>query len=395
VWYNGAMTSSSHYDVIVIGLGAMGAASLYQLARVGKRVLGIDQFHPPHIHGSSHGETRITRLAIGEGTAYTPFAIRSHELWREFERETNERMLFPVGGLIIGDGHSPARFHNKSDFIGTTIAAANHYGISHEILSSSELRARFPQFAPGDEAFGYFEPGAGFLKPEVCIKVQIELAKKYGATLRCGERVKELRETAHGGIELSTNLNQYSGEQLVVTAGPWLKGLFPSKFSSLRVTRQILHWFPIKEQQELFVPGRCPVFIWSFGEAEGWIYGFPAIEGREGGVKVASESYGDLVDPDNVPRDVSPTETHSFYERHLSDRMPLLGASSLRSTTCLYTVTPTSDFLLGRLPQMPQCIVVSACSGHGFKHSAAVGETVAELVTKDSSRLSITPFLLL
>ncbi len=387
------MTSSSHYDVIVIGLGAMGSASLHQLARVGKRVLGIDQFHPPHIHGSSHGETRITRLAIGEGTAYTPFAIRSHELWREFERETNERMLFPVGGLIIGDRHSLGRFHNKSDFLGTTIAAANHYGNTHEILSSSDLRARFPQFAAGDEASAYFEPDAGYLKPEVCVKVQIELAKKHGATLRCGERVKELRETAHGGIELSTDVTRYSAEQLVVTAGPWLQSIFPSTFPSLRVTRQTLYWFPIKEQHELFAPGRCPVFIWSFGDTEGGIYGFPAIDGREGGIKVASESYGDLVDPDNVPRDVSPSETRDFYETHLSGRMPLLEASSLRSTTCLYTVTPTSDFLIGRLPQMPQCIVVSACSGHGFKHSAAVGETVAELVTRDSSQLSIAPFL--
>lgn len=386
------MTSSSQYDVIVIGLGAMGSASVYQLARAGKRVLGIDQFHPPHTHGSSHGETRITRLAIGEGAAYTPFAIRSHELWREFERETSEKMLFPIGGLIIGDRHSTGRFHTKSDFLGTTIAAANHYGVRHEMLSSSDLRARFPQFATGKEDSAYFEPDAGYLKPEVCVKVQIELAKKYGATLRLGERVKELEETAHGGIEVLTDGSRYSAEQLVVTAGPWLQSIFPRKFPSLRVTRQTLYWFPIKERHELFEPGRCPVFIWPFSDAESGIYGFPAIDGRDGGIKVASESYGDLVDPDNVPREVSPADTRNFYETHLSGRMPLLGASNLRSTTCLYTVTPNSDFLIGRLPQMPQCIVVSACSGHGFKHSAAVGETVAELVTRDSSRLSIAPF---
>ena len=139
-------TTSAHYDIIVVGLGAMGASTLYHLSLTGKKVLGIDQFSPPHPHGSSHGETRITRLAIGEGEHYSPFAIRSHEIWRELESKTRSKLLHQVGGIIIGDASTTTTFHNKSGFLATTIAAANHYGIRHEVLDAPEIRSRFPQF---------------------------------------------------------------------------------------------------------------------------------------------------------------------------------------------------------------------------------------------------------
>jgi sarcosine oxidase len=388
------MTKSSHYDVIVVGLGAMGSASLYHTARSSKRVLGLDQFVPPHPFGSSHGETRITRLAIGEGIAYTPFAIRSHELWREYEKEFNEQMLFQVGGLILGNRQTTGRFHNKVDFLGTTIEAAQRHGIRHEMLSSSEIRARFPQFNVENEESGYYEYEAGYLNPEVCIRAQLSLAQKYGASLQYGERVSSIKETPHGGVEVITNAGRYTAEQIIVTAGPWLQKLLPERFSEFRVTRQVLHWFSIGERYDLFTPDRCPIFIWSFSDTEGGIYGFPAIDGAGGGVKVASETYAESVDPDNVSREVSPLELERFFDTHISRHMPHLAKPCIRHTTCLYTVTPNSDFAIGRLPHMPQCLVVSACSGHGFKHSAALGEAVAQLVTTGTSKLTIAPFAL-
>ena len=386
------MSKKSSYDALVIGLGAMGSATLYHLAKAGVRVLGIDQFAPPHPHGSSHGETRITRLAIGEGERYTPFALRSHELWRDLERENNTKLLFPVGGLVIGDSAGKGLFHNKLDFLGTTISAAQKHGIRHDIISSQELRKRFPQFNVTPNESAYFEYEAGYLNPEECIRTQLQGAQKHGATIKTNQRVSGIRQTPLGTIEVITDDGTYSAEQIVVTAGPWIQKLFPDTFPTLRVTRQTLHWFPTGPHHAFFSPERCPVFIWSFSDREDGIYGFPAVDGPLGGIKLASERYESSVDPDHVDRVVSERATTTFFNDYIKDRMPHLSLPCIRHTTCLYTVTPNSDFVIGRLPYLPQCLAISACSGHGFKHSAAVGEAAAQVLAKGSSVLPLDAF---
>src|SRR6266404_472072 len=168
------------YEVLVLGLGAMGSAATFQLAKRGRKVLGIDQFTPPHAFGSSHGETRITRLAIGEGEHYTPLVLRSHELWREIENETGTDLLTVTGGLVISSIARTAMLH-VDQFFSNTVAAAEKYRIPHQILSAAEIRKRFPQFRVRDDERGYYEPDAGFLRPEACIAAQLQLARKYGA----------------------------------------------------------------------------------------------------------------------------------------------------------------------------------------------------------------------
>src|SRR5262245_10292303 len=168
-------------DVVVVGLGAMGSAALYQLARRSVRVIGIDRFEPPHDHGSSHGESRITRQAIGEGAEYVPFALRSHEIWRELEAQTGRSLLAPVGGLIIGR-RTDQGIHGHANFIGNTIAAATRFGIEHEVLTAGEVAKRFPQFRLDGDETCYYEPGAGFLRPEACIAAQLDQARALGAS---------------------------------------------------------------------------------------------------------------------------------------------------------------------------------------------------------------------
>ena len=387
---------NSSYDVIVVGLGAMGAATTYQLARRGARVVGIDRYAPPHTYGSSHGDTRITRLAIGEGDFYVPFALRSHEIWRELEEVSSESLLHQVGGLVIGSTAQQTSFHGKFGFLDTTIQAAGRFGIEHELLTAQEIRTRFPQFLVPDDAAGYFERDAGYVRPEACIRAQLAAAKRHGAELRVNDEVLEIAPLQAGGVRVRTATSTLHAQQVVVSVGAWIKKLIPQYAMHFRVTRQVLCWFSCGDAYPIFSQDRSPVFIWALDEATD-LYGFPAIDGRHGGVKVAASAYAADVDPDSVERTVSDKELRAIYDRCVRGKIAFLEEACVRYATCLYTVTPDSDFVIDRLPDVPQIAIVSPCSGHGFKHSAAVGESVAELVlgipvTRDLSRFSLARF---
>ncbi|HKU63056.1 MAG TPA: N-methyl-L-tryptophan oxidase [Gemmatimonadales bacterium] len=374
---------------VVVGLGAMGSAAAYQLARRGASVIGLDRYAPPHTFGSTHGETRVTRQAIGEGEEYSPFALRSHEIWREVEQATGTDLLTLTGGLIISSSSAGAEMH-VADFLGTTIAAAQRYGIPHEVLDAAEIRRRFPPFRVKDEETGYFEPGAGFVRPERCVAAQLLLAQRHGATLRLGEEVLEVRPDG-GGAVVRTASETLRADQVVLTAGPWLPKLAPELGRYFPVTRQVLYWFAPSGPVEPFLPERFPVFIWEPVGLPEALYGFPAIDGVAGGVKVASAAYGERVDPDQVRRVVTDEEITAMYrlvERCFSGISP----RCVRSATCLYTVTADAGFVIDRHPEHPQIVLVSPCSGHGFKHSAAIGEAVAEWITEGRSRIDLAPF---
>ncbi|TMG85322.1 MAG: N-methyl-L-tryptophan oxidase, partial [Betaproteobacteria bacterium] len=211
------------FDTIVLGLGAMGSATLCQLARRGNGVLGIDQFSPPHALGSSHGDTRITRLAIGEGEQYTPLALRSHQLWRELERETGTELLTTCGGLIISSSAKTSRSHVEN-FFDNTLAAARKFAIAHEVLDAAEIRRRFPRFNVADDEQGYLERDSGFLRPEACVRAQLMMAERRGAEIHREERVSRFDASANA-VTVTTDKNTYMTGTLIVTAGPWLPGL--------------------------------------------------------------------------------------------------------------------------------------------------------------------------
>ena len=203
---------TTRFDTIVIGLGAMGSAALYQLAKAGQRVLGIDQFAPPHRMGSSHGETRITRLACGEGPEYTQFARRSHEIWRELEAKTGKSLLVQNGFLAISGEGPRAANHENPDFLATTIEAAERAGIAHELLTDAEIRQRYPAFNILDRDRAYFEPEAGYVFPEECIAAQLQQATALGAQVRTNETVKGFT-TAGGSAQVTTDRGRLHGRQ--------------------------------------------------------------------------------------------------------------------------------------------------------------------------------------
>lgn len=370
--YNRAMERP--LDAIVVGLGAMGAATTWQLAKRGRAVLGIDRHHPPHAFGSSHGETRVTRLAIGEGERYTPLAIRSHEIWRDLERETGERLLVECGGLIVSGGGERATCHVPG-FFANTLAAAKRFGISHEVLDARAIRRRFPQFAVGEGDVGYYEPSAGYVRPEACIAAQLALARAGGARLALGETVLEIGESAEGAF-VRTDRGLHRAEHVVVTAGPWLPELLgPAWAGRFRVCRQVLHWYEPANAAD-FAPGRFPIFIWELAGHAQPIYGFPVVPGGSG-VKIATEQFGETTTPQAMARDADPREARELFETKIAGGFPGLTGRSLASVTCLYTMTADSHFVIEPHPAFARVRIVSACSGHGFKHSAAIGETLA------------------
>lgn len=371
--------------MLVVGLGALGSAVVYHAAKRGMRVLGIDRFAPPHVMGSTHGQSRITREAIGEGEQFVPLARRSHVLWRTLEEETGAALLHACGGLVLSRRGTASRMHAQDDFFGNTVRAAQRFGIAHELLDATEIRARFPRFAVSDDEQGYFEPGAGWLDPEACVSMHLNRARALGAQLRLDEKIERI-DVRTNGIEVVCGNESFRPARLVVAAGAWLPGLLPGFAPGrLVVRRQVMHWFEDHAPSD-----REPVFIWHWGAGEDAVfYGFP---GREGALKMAAEQLAGRDDPDQVNRIVAPEESAAFHAHHAEGRMQGVGARCVRSATCLYTVAPRANFVIDSLPENANAIAVSACSGHGFKHSAAIGEAVAAWVQTGERPEVLVPF---
>jgi sarcosine oxidase len=386
-------------DVLVIGLGAMGAATVYQLAKQGVKVKGIDQFTPPHTHGSTHGETRITREAIGEGLQFVPLAMRSHELWREIEHESGETLFNQCGGLILARAGQQSWMHDQRDFLGNTFRAADAFGIAHERLSTRDIAVRFPQFILQGDEYAYFEPGAGYLAPEACVRSQLQLAAQYGADLSYGEKVIRVAPVGKQTI-VETDRVRYTPGTTIVTAGPWLPTLLPTLAARLTIRRQVLYWFErdlgdVSDEPILsYRANKFPIFIWHWGAGEDDVfYGFPQIDDANT-IKVASEQSAFSTTPEAVDRIVTQTEIAEMYAHYIAGKLRGISARCVKAATCLYTNAPSANFIIDRLPDAPDTIVVSACSGHGFKHSAAIGEAVATMAISGETPKVLTPFAL-
>ncbi len=379
------------YDAIVVGLGAVGSATAYQLAKRGARVLGIDQYAPPHSQGSSHGGTRITRLAIGEGEHYTPLAMRAHEIWRDIEHETGRDLLCTNGALVISSPNKASITHVEG-FFENTVAAAKRFGIEHQLLDANEIRRRYPLFAVSDEEYGYFEPGAGFVRPEACVHAQLRLAEKYGADLHMHEKLTGF-DCAESHVAVTTNAGRYQAKRLILAAGAWAPEIIGCAHP-FKIFRQVQYWFAPTGSIAPFRPDRFPVFIWELRTTRQGIYGFPAIDGMTGGVKVATEEFENATDPQTVAREVSREEIATMYETFVAPHLTGLTSRCIKTATCLYTVTPDFGFVIDRHPQSERVILASPCSGHGFKHSPAIGEALAEIVVDGESRQNLDAFRL-
>ena len=367
--------TSHRYDVIVAGLGAMGSATLAQLALRGKRVLGIERWTPGHPYGSSHGDSRIIREMYFEHPMYVPLVRRAHDLWRELEERTGSALMSTVGGLMVGP--------ESGALVQGTLRSAREHALPFEIFDGAEASRRYPAFELRDGHVAVFDPRAGYLDPEACNAAHLRVASRHGAELRFDEPLVSWMADGDG-VSVKTKYGSYAADRLVLSVGARTKGFVPD--IPLEVERQVVFWF--EPDAGDYNGDRFP--IWAYEYTPGEIcYGFPRLPR---GVKAAVMHSGKVfADPDEVSREIASSEVGPL-RRALSDVLPLLASARVvDQDTCLFTNTPDHDFIIDFHPEFPQVLVSSPCSGHGFKFASAIGELQAQLLTGVAS-VDITPF---
>ena len=368
------------YDVIVIGVGGMGSAALYELAKRGQRALGIERYGIAHDMGSSHGFTRIIRLAYYEDPSYVPLLRRAYELWRELQEVMGEQVLHITGSIDAGPPGSYT-------FDGSLESCRMH-GIPHEVLTSAEISSRFPGYRLPSETMAVYQADGGFLVPEKCIEGYVELAKGFGADVHTDERLLDWSATS-SGVQVTTATGKYEAERLVVTAGAWTEPMLPQLKGLAVPERQVLAWFEPKKP-EIFQPATFPVF--NVVVDEGRYYGFP--EFGVPGFKVGRYHHmEEVVDPETYDREPNLRDEvllREFTENYFPDAA---GATSSMKA-CMFTNSPDEHFIIDRLPDAPQVTVAAGFSGHGFKFCSVVGEVLADLSLTGSTRHDIAMFRL-
>ena len=368
------------YHTIVVGVGAAGSATVYELAKRGRRVLGLERFDIPHDMGSSHGYTRIIRLAYYEHPSYVMLLRRAYELWRELQAHAGEQLLHITGSVDAGPPDSWV-------FKGSLQSCVEH-GLPHEVLTGAELQRRFPGYRLPHGHMALLQPEGGFLAPERCIVSFVAAAQSLGADVRARERVLAW-EPAAGGVRVHTERDVYDADRLVVTAGSWNGELLPELRGVITPERQVLVWLQ-PARPELFAPERFPVF--NLLVDEGRYYGFP-VWGVPGFKLGRYHHLEETVDPDTADRE--PRARDEQVLREVAERyFPEAAGATMSLKACLFTNTPDGHFIIDRHPRHPQVILASPCSGHGFKFASVLGEVLADLAEREETRHNIDLFRL-
>jgi sarcosine oxidase len=345
----------------------MGSATVYQLAQRGQKVLGLEQFTPPHDRGSSHGKSRIIRQAYFEHPSYVPLLLRAYQLWQQIEQETKQDILVLTGGLMIGPPNSTT--------VTGSLRSAQEHGLAYELLDAQQIQNRFPLLHPDSGTIALFEAKAGFVRPEVSISAHLQRAVQLGADLHFEEPVLDWRANEHG-VQVITAKGSYEADRLVIAPGAWAKQLLKLEIPFV-VERQVLYWFEPLRNRDQFSCDQLPIYIW---ETEDGIqfYGFPAYGDRAEGVKIAFFRMGEVCTPETIDRTVYVDEIEQMRQC-LNRYIPDLNGTLLHTATCMYTNVPDQHFVIGLHPDYANVVIASPCSGHGFKFASVVGEILADL----------------
>ena len=368
------------FDVIVVGVGGMGSAAIYHLARRGASVLGLEQFDIPHDMGSSHGVSRIIRLAYAEHPGYVPLLRRAYELWRELEQEAGERLLIITGGIDAGaKGSATVR--------GSLESCALHH-LPHELLDSRSIRQRFPGYRLSPGMVGVYQPDAGFLLPERCIVAHVEAAQKLGAEIHAREKVLRW-QVKRERVSIETDRDTYQARKMIIAAGAWARTLVRELGDVAIPERQVLIWTqPLRP--EYFRLGAFPVV--NLESAQGRFYALPVYSVP--GFKLGKYHHRrEQVDPDRMDRDCHPVD-EAVLRDGIRRYFPDAGGPTMAMKACMFTNSPDEHFILDRHPAFSRVAVAAGFSGHGFKFCSVVGEIMAELVLDGRSRLDTGMFRL-
>ena len=371
----------SNYDVIVAGIGGMGAATCWQLARRGQRVLGIERFDIPNTYGSSHGVNRIIRLAYFEHPSYVPILRRAYALWREAEQLAGEQLLYVTGYLDVGPPGSA--------IIDGTLESCREHGIHHEVLAAADVQRRFPAYRLPSAFRAVYQQDGGFVVSERAIVAHVRMAQELGAEVHAREAIHGFEPTASGGVRVTTDRGRYEAGRMILSTGAWIGEHVPLLKTKAIPERQVLGWFQPKSP-ELFRLGRFPTS--NLKSDLGHFYQFPVwhVPGFKIGLyhHLGEQGSADSLsrEPTRQDEDALRAGVRAFFPE--ADG-PLMG---LRS--CLFTNTPDEHFVIDRLPDAPQIIVASPCSGHGYKFASAVGEILADLAVDAAPSCDLSLFSL-
>jgi sarcosine oxidase len=367
-----------HFDAIVVGMGGMGSATAYQLAQRGLKVLALEKHNLLHEMGSSHGLTRIIRLAYYEHPSYVPLLFRAYELWRQLENLTGERILFVTGGIDAGpeDGR----------IVKGSLAACREHSLRHELLDAGELRDRFPGVCLPKGMVSVYSPDSGFVLSERAIALYTRLALDLGVEVHGREPVTGW-EVRPDSVRVLTDTSTYSAGRLIVSAGAWTSKLMPSLGKVLQPERQMLIWTrPLRS--EIFQLGAFPIF--NLQSPEGQFYGFPVHDFP--GFKMGRYHHrNEKVDPDSMDRDCHP-EDEAVLREGIARYFPQANGPTLALKACLFTNTPDEHFILDAHPDSDRVFIAAGFSGHGFKFCGVIGEIMAELATTGTTRHNLDLF---
>ena len=353
----------SRQRIIVIGLGAVGSATAYHLARAGAGVVGFHRGRPPHRWGSTHGESRITRATAWEGAQYPPLVARAQRLWEELAQHTGARYFDACGGLFVG--------HAQEYHVAGSLRSAREAGLAHEVLDGAALARRFPWLVVPEGMVGLLDPAAGVLAPERIVEDQLAAASALGAELHFDVAVHGY-STRGAGVSVDTSAGRFTGDALVLCAGGWMSELDGWAGPALNVERVTQHWFA--ESAGASQRAELPVLLLSDG-ADHATAVFPTRDGR---IKVAGHGSGRIGPIDALEREVQADDV-AGAEGMLRAFLPHHAGAHLESSSCFYTRTPSGHFVIDRMPGAPNVVFASACNGYGFKFSAAVGEALSAL----------------
>ncbi|MBI1877000.1 MAG: N-methyl-L-tryptophan oxidase [Chloroflexi bacterium] len=369
-------------DVIVVGGGVMGCAVAYHLAKDGQRVLLLEQFAVGHAYGSSHGPSRIIRLAY-DGADYVQLARAAYALWQDLEAESGESLMLKVGGFDFGP---PDAF-----MLAGIGAMYQTLGVPFEAVDRDEIVCRFPQFNLPEDTMGYYQPDYSLLAADRCVATLAAEARRYGATLRENEPAHEIRATA-SGVAVRTEQGIYTAERLILSAGSWMRPLLQQLDLALplTVTKEQLAFFKPPDPT-LFMPDRFPLFIQRFPGTTSLGSGFP-IFGHTG-VKMMLDRIGPETDPDDPDCSIDQPRLDRL-RAYVAGVLPGLGNDIVEAVTCRYTMTPDEDFVIDRHPAHPQIVIASPCSGHGFKFGVVIGRILADLAVRGTTEHPIGRFRL-
>jgi sarcosine oxidase len=369
------------FDVAVLGVGGIGSAACYHVARTGLRVVGIEQFSIPHSRGSSHGVTRILREGLHENETYVPLVRRALELWRELEKASGTQLFYQTGSLDIG--------LPESSIVVGSLNSCQRWSILHETFAASELRRRYPVLRIYDEMVAVFQPKSGFVLAEGSITAHVNGACDHGAEIHGHEKMIDW-EANRAGYTIQTTHDRYEVGQIVFTVGAWA-----SKVTGLSVQvrpeRAVLGWFQPKENAAQFGVGSLPVWIIDSPDG-GHFYGLPVF--GIPGFKLGRLSRNlDEVDPDLPllePDSRDEQDLRQFLEKHFPDA----NGSLLSMQTAFFEHSPDRHFIIGELPDFPGAWVIAGLSGHGFKYASALGELAKDLLVQRKSGYDLSPFRL-